>query len=365
MLPSSSHMTRRALLMCTVLSSLVGVSGAQSPSMQLGGTVAFAQPWNVSLQHIHDAMTGKSGAYALEQIRRGYETGTSTGTRYVGTMEHLLYQPADTTSKTGEKFRLQFRGIEGRNLTSGEFTNLSTLFAGKAGFTFRYKGFHVADPVLAAKTYDLIFLTTTKRSTKQGTFDVYRVAVIPKRWDRTAWLLELDTRTGYPLYAGEYSLGPNGIKLQSEVIVTSYLMGFRAPNASWWSPLKGIQTTPTALDAVKKALTKSTTFVTPAQAELPGGFQLAGAEVHTDPFGGGRLAVLRYTDGVDHLFVTERNVPVTRRGEDSIKFLHVDGVIRCAFTHRGVSFDVVGRDGLDSVRRASVGIYARAIRVLK
>ncbi len=334
------------------------------------GWRVFAEPWAVTFQHVHDAMRGKFGSLAIEQIRRGLVNRVGAGTRYVGTLERLLYRPADTATQTGEKFRLEFRGIEGRKLTSVEFSRLATLFDSKAGYSFRYKGFHVADPALAAQTYDLIFLARTKRTTKQGTNDVYRMAVIPKRWDRTAWLLELDTRTGYPLYAGGYAMDTaHRVTLMSEVIVTSFLTGVRMPNAddpSWWRSIKKIETTPTALGALKKALIKSKAFVAPSLTELPAGFQLHSAEVHKEPFRGDLLAVLIYTDGIDNLFVMERNVPViARAAEDTINYLNVDGVTHCAFTHRGVSFDVIGRNDRDAVRRASVGIYRRAIRVLR
>jgi hypothetical protein len=162
-------------------------------------------------------------------------------------------------------------------------------------------------------------------------------------------------------------VGKTGITLQSEVIVTSFLSGVRVPNATiWWSPLKKIEVTATVLETLKKALPQSKAYVEPSLAELPGGFHLAGSEVHQEPLKGKFLAVLRYTDGVDHLFVTERNVPLTARAaEDSIYYLVVDGVTRCAFTHRGVSFDVIGRNDRDAVQNASRGIYRRAIRVLK
>ena len=63
-------MTRRAQLLGVALLSLAGVSMAQIPlaSATLGPR-PFAQPWGVTFQHIQDAMRGKFGTYAVEQIR--------------------------------------------------------------------------------------------------------------------------------------------------------------------------------------------------------------------------------------------------------------------------------------------------------
>lgn len=355
--------------------TLLGVSVGQS-SATGGATLntaprVFAQPWEVTFAHIQAALEGNSGAYFAEQIRRELVKQKSNvpGLKFEGILERLTYRPADPKSKTTDRFKLEFCGIEGRRLTGTEFAKKAALFANRSGFTFRNKGFHVVDAAWAAKEYDLVFVARDKRSTQQGIREVYRMAAIPKRWDRTGWILELDTATGYPIYMGEYALNAHSIDLQSQLIVTSFLTGVRVPDAkdkSWWAPTKVIESMASAYAAVKKALTKSTKYVVPQLSELPRGFRLEKSEVHTDPITGELVALLSFTDGVDRVFVTQQNVQMQARGfEDTIWILDEKGLAQCGFSHHGVSFRVVGRSVRGVVRRISAEIFSRAVVILK
>ena len=193
MLRALSLIHRRDVIACAMSLALGTALSAQHTQHGTQRAPAFAPPWGIEFRHIQSAMEGRGeiGSYAVEQHRHEIDP---INQKWVVTREHLLFRPAD---QDPAQFKLDFRGIEGRRLTSVEFARLSTLFEGKAGYTFHYKGFRVADSALAAKTYDLVFLTQTTRATREGNLPVYRVAVVPKKWDRAGWVLELELRTGY------------------------------------------------------------------------------------------------------------------------------------------------------------------------
>jgi hypothetical protein len=370
--PSCGVRSGGVLVTSVVALALLGL-GNGLEAQSVGGSQAsprvFAQPQDVSFAHIQAAMEGKFGAYYVEQTRRAITSKPGQPVKFEGVLEQLTFRPADPVAKAAARFKLSFYGIEGRTLKGNDFARRAALFGNQAGFTFQHRGFHVVDAALAAKQYDLMFLARETRSTRQGVRDVYRMAVIPKRWDRTGWILLLDTATGYPVYMGEYALGSNAIDLRSELFATYFLSGVRVPDAkdkSWWAPIKGIEAMASAGAAVKKALTKSTKYVLPMLSELPGGFRLETSEVHTDPYSGDRSALLGFTDGVDRIFVTERNVPLKKRGrEDTIWYRDEKGLTQCGFSHHGVAFRVVGRSVRDTVRKLSLGVFRRAVAVLK
>ena len=334
---------------------------------------SFALPWNVSFEHIRAAMDNEFGTCFIEQTRRQRvrvrPNAKTPQYGYQGTLERLLYRGADPVRKIGSRFRLEFRGLEGQKLSKSQFDIKAREFQRLNSYKFRYQGFRVAVATLAAKVYDLVFLTHATRTVKEGNRSVYRMAVLPKKWDRTAWILELDTQTGYPLYSGEYSLDVNlAPVLQSELIVTSFIPGARVPDATdpgWWTPSKNMQVATGATAALKIALTASTKYVLPRRSDLPSGFEFQQGQVHTDPYKGTRKALLRYSDGIDHVWIQQRNIKlVPRQNEDTIARLTEKGMTRCLFNHGGVEFLVLGRANRETMRYLAAGLFSHAIQVL-
>jgi len=350
-----------ALLVCGA--SLSAQSAWAGPSGTIG---PFAPPWGVTFQHIKDAMESRLGGVVVEQTRRVRRVDSQTkAVSYPGTFEQLKFRPADPGGES--RFQLTFKGLEGQVLTPSQRVSQRAAFDRQAAFRFKFQGFRVSDATQAERVYKLVFLAYGKRTTRQGIRVVYRMAVLPRQWDRSLWLVELDTMTGYPLYAGQYSRF-DGVQreLAGELIVTSMRTGMRFPNGTkWWAPTLGVRRASTEVAALTTALRASQKYVT-TRPEVSMSYRSMRYEVHTDPYKGNRHALLVYTDGVDHFFVRQRNVPVVARGaDDSVAYLDRDGVTQCVFSHKGVEFLVVGRSDGSRVRDLSAGIFQRAINVLQ
>ena len=346
---------------------VVGSVSAQDP---------FAQPWDVSFAHIQDSM--KFGTYYIEQARRqrqelpaGEIPTDGAQASYGGILERLMLRGADRAVETDDgDFRLEFVDAAGQGLQGSAWDAAERRFRREVGFTHLHRSFHIVDAEKAAQVYDLVFLAHDTRVTQEGSRAVYRVAVIPKNWDRTGWLLELDRTTGYPLFAAEYSVGPEyHFVLESELIVTSFVPGAVLPPAGhpdWWAPTMGIEQTQDPADAIELALDEQRPRALPEA--LPAGFQLFESVVHTDPYFGVKTAVLTYTDGVDVLFVTQRQEPVVpRKGDDVISFLAKSSMTICSFHHSGVNYQVVGRSNQTQavVRHVSAALFGRSIRATR
>jgi hypothetical protein len=370
MQPRPSKLITRTAMACTAVAVFVASAPAQELTVRTIHETVFAKPAEVSFAHIKAAM--ESGTIYTEQIRRlrSGTTVTAAGAKvptYTGTYERMVYRSAD--ANTAELFRLELAGIEGRKLTTTELAAEQASFLATAGFKFRYHGFRVGDAADAAAAYTLYHLVTTTRKTTQGTRNVYRFAVVPQKWDRNAWLLELDTRTGYPLYAGEFSFANSTFTLESELIVTNYQTGVRVPSAShasWWRPVKGVEALSTPLAAAKKALADSTSYPLPVAADLPSGYKLLRNEVLTDPYTGEKRALFTFGDGLSHVFVQQRNVTAVSRGDnDQIFVLDEGGLTQCQFQHAGIEFHIAGRSNGSAMRQASSQLFARAIATMK
>jgi hypothetical protein len=340
----------------------------------------FALPSQITFQHIKDAMERRT--YDIRQVRRTSEqlplwqrstlptappvvgsSGTTETTRWIGTKEALLHQEAG--SNTAERFQLTFLGIEGKQPTPYELIQRKKTFAGTAGFLFRYQSFRVHDVTQANQNYIIYYLGKTQRIGRA----TYRVAVLPKRWDRSAWLLDLDIATGYPLYRAEYTLD---IVLRAEVEVTSFQPNVRVPNGltSWWTPTNGVVEYTDAAKALSQVLPKLSVQVVPGATQLPAGYKLARSRVVTDAYQGTKKAALIYSDGIDQMFVLQvpkpqvRNLSVRTVG-DNLYVFENNGITDFYFSHRGVDFRVIGGASRSMVETTAKAIYRQAVATLR
>ncbi|MCA8958831.1 MAG: hypothetical protein KDC87_22325 [Planctomycetes bacterium] len=305
---------------------------------------------------------------AVEQVRRFLRTSsTPSSAQFDGFVEQLHHRAA--RPGLTERFQLALVGIEGRTLSANELALEAARFEqSQAAYNFRFQGFRISDAQRAEANYDLVFLSRAQRVVREGTRDVYRVAVLPKNWDRTAWLVELDTETAYPLYSGQYSLDANRVCcLQSELVVRSFRPGVVIPaNFSWWEAATGIEVVDSA-EAALQAVLVSGSFVLPAAEDLLPGFAGFRFEVQTDPYGGERSAVLAYSDGIDHVFLRQQDASATSPEDgDTIAYLKRRCETICQFSHGGVDYLVRGRVGggrgdWDEVQFISARIMARAV----
>lgn len=359
----------------TVSAPLLAVALAVTVGRAQGPVKPFALPSEITFQRIQDAMD--RGTYAIRQVRRTREqlplptggSGTGAGgavslvskrtsdTRWVGTKESLLHQGVGTTTR--ERFQLTFLGIEGRVLTPFELNQRQRLFTESAGFLFRYQSFRVHDVAQAKLNYVIYYLGKTQRIGRP----TYRIAVIPKRWDRSAWLLDLDLQTGYPLYRAEYTLD---VVLRAEVEVTSFQPNVRIPNStSWWNSTKGFADFNNAATALDQVLATVRSQVVPGQVQLPPGYALARSQVITDAYQGNRTASLIYSDGIDQIFVQQ--MPESGSGwsiravGDNLYVFENNGISDFYFAHGGVRFRVLGGASRVMVENTAKAIYRQAV----
>lgn len=354
---------RLSALVGGILLSSFGVS-AQSGTV--GQRLALL-PQDISFGHIQRAMEVNGGSYYVEQIRRRRDA--AQGGALVGQLEQLLFLAASGTQ--GARFMLEFTGVEGRQLSSTEFKLARARFERREAYTFFHGGFRVSDAARAEQAYQLVYLATDRRVTREDPSGrkIYRFVVLPHSWDRSAWVIELDAVTCYPLYSASYSLDSAfQVSLQSELVVTSYIPGVRVPNASqrpWWSPIKQVSQESAASAALSKALPNKRGHVLPSQSALPFGFALSESKVLTDTLTGEKSAVLAYSDGLETLFVHERSTKFTKRGaSDEMAIFSREGLTQMIFKHHGVEFMVMGRLSQDRVREISVSMFSDAIRKL-
>ncbi len=333
----------------------------------------FAQPWNITFAHISDAM--EKGDYSLQQIRRVREVilnedgSSSKDSGWVGVREKLEHLGSLSGPHEDARFHLQFIGVEGSDLSPQQVQRKRDRFVGYQEFTFRFQSFRVSDADQAQENYTIYFLSNSERIGRLA----YRVAVIPKNMDRSAWLLDLDQLTGYPLYRGEYDLAEDmTATLISEVEVTSMVWNPRFGQAAppWWQPSASIEDFSSPSAALGTAFSNSRTSgsianVIPGPVEMPQGYQFSFARVSTSPFSGERTGVLVYSDGIDELFVLQGKPSpgsdLAPTDGQKIYIRREAGVVTCHFTIDGVQYKVIGRSSGDLVRSTAASIYRRAI----
>jgi negative regulator of sigma E activity len=340
--------------------TLLGIGGmllaGLGPRAQIGQAQPsprpFAMPWEVSLRHVHHAMTALD--YRVEQTRRVVDFAQGTP-QWIETTERLHHQAA--TAAHPERYDLTLLTVGGQALSGPRQLLIQTMFRQQAASLYTYQSFRVLDVERALANYGLLLLGMGRCAERP----VYHVAVYSRVGPRSLWLLGLDLETAYPLYAGEMSVDG---QLVGELCVTRFAHGHDAnlPGGQWWlQPAPGVQEFATADEAV--SVLGLPRAIVPAPAALPAGFAAHEARVATDPLTGAKRATLVYSDGIDFLAVLQsmpRSAPIG--AGHSLGVYHDSGMTQVLFQHAGVEFLVVGRGAVQPIRRAAQALYAQALR---
>ena len=265
----------------------------------------------------------------------------------------------------GKQFSARLLEVHGAaQLTPEQLATKVRKYDLHASFLRQYQGFRISDPGLASENYYYLPIwsgTTLGRACRWA-------AVIPLDHDRSSWLLLLDDETGYPLYHGEYNAAG---RLASEYRVTAFRPGVLAQipsNVTWWKPtMFGLREFGTDLDAVQAfTVAPGTKLPLPAiAAELPKGYELAVSRISTLLLNGDQTLVFDYSDGIDHLLLSERQSPNPQQpasaGHQIMLFADFCATL-CKFEHGGIEFLAVGGSGnVDSVSKLAKGLYARSV----
>ncbi len=312
----------------------------------------FALPWEIDFAMIHRAMAERS--YEVEHVRRVLDRRDPRRTEDVwrGVVERLRHGAAGPDGEAA--FELKLLGVEGETLGAAELERRGQQFQSRAGFLFRYQSFGVDDVALAERNYKILLHGIDVRLERP----VYRVAVVSKSEARTQWILDLDVRTGYPLYRAEYAVDGQRV---AEVEVVRFDPSF---DGQGLPPDEDPAVQHTDDPAVAFARAGLVDRGVPGEGVLPAGYELRSAAVITNLFSGAKKARLIYTDGVDHLFVIAGADTRSSLGPGHVIGIHRDasGMTQCLFVHDQVEYLVIGRDSNDLVRPAASGLYAQVVR---
>ncbi|MEM7199864.1 MAG: hypothetical protein AAF628_06335 [Planctomycetota bacterium] len=347
-LPTRARSIRSALW--TAAASVLwcaGTVGAQEPGARAAEREAFAWPWEINFHAISKAMVERD--YQVTQVRRIIDRSQPDRLGEWITLRECLTHAAEAGPHS-KAFQLEYLGTEGKQLAADELARRTREFDRIAGFLYHFQGFRVFDADLAERNYELAFAGVGQRLDRS----VYVVTVTPRHNDRSRWLLELDVRTGYPLYRGEYD---EADRLMAEVEVTE----FAASVPDDLEPFReryGVERHPDAGTAAKAIGLDSASV--PGTDLLPPGFEMGSSRVLTDPLSGDRRAVVIYSDGVEQLFLRLEPSPSWTIGEGHTfaKQRGPTGEVQGSFVHKGVGYLMVGREET-TVREALLKLYAQ------
>jgi hypothetical protein len=326
-------------------------TGPVSPIAQ--GEVPFAEPWAVRFSHVHDAMTKLD--FSARQVRRVLDLRTSTGT-WTG-IEERLFHTASRTDRP-ERFQLQFLGIEGRTLTPAQHLDVEHVYRGQVGGIYHDTSFRIVDLNRATANYQFLYVGDAQRAQRLA----YRMVVMSRLPGRSAWILDLDVATGYPLYRGEVDyLG----RLVSEVEVVDFTHGSSASfpaGAWWWTPPPDVREFESPADALR-SLSGNGPWFEPELLTIPPGYVPTASRVILNAYGQDPIATLGYTDGIDMIFVVEMvagGSPLV--AAHSIGIQRQDGLTRLVFRHGVREVHVIGKAAEVMLRMTTEGLYRQVLR---
>src|SRR5688572_10413157 len=251
-----------------LLAGVGQTQGADSPA----SPPPFAMAWEISLRHVHQAMTGLD--YRIEQTRRVIDFAQGMQ-QWIETTERCRHQAMGASH--GERYDLELLTVGGQVLSGPRQSLIQSTFRRQAAALYTYQSFRILDLDRAIANYGLLWLGMGRSSKRP----VYYVAVYSRVGARSLWLLGLDLETAYPLYAGEMSVDG---QLVAELHVTSFVHGRDAnlPGGEWWlQPMPGAQLYATAAAAVQSLGLPGA--VVPEAAALPAGFAQHEARIVIDP----------------------------------------------------------------------------------
>jgi hypothetical protein len=326
---------------------ILAATAAPAPGQDLDRVVAV--PWELTLEHIHRAVTGLD--YEVRQVRRGHDPDGV----WIGLKE--AHNHIAARGNQPERFELKLTGVDGRSLSEAELAERQRIFGLLEGALYYDQGFRIRDLERASRNYRIRFLGYTTRVQRPA----LRVAVLSPHRDRSAWLLEVDERTGFPLYSGEYD--PLG-RLIGELEVTAFRIGTpqEPVQGEWWEPRLGIRLHAAARPCLDELGVPGTAL--PTAAQLPPGLDFFAARTVTDPLNGNLTAVLEYTDGIDHLHVQQSKLPYPQSIGQGDTILHSDeaSMMHFMFVHRFVRVIITGNKSQHPRLRALAYELYRSVR---
>ena len=351
-----------ALLLAVPLVSQKPASQFRQPKQRTGiaqatqTAPAIQRVADINFELIHRAMSRLNfEATQLRRVRDGSQQGD-----WLEIRERVLH---DLDSNGEERFGLEYLEAQGNRFSRQELLSRSQLYSSRAGFLYSYQSFRVHDVAEARANYRIYPFMSTQRLGRA----VERVVVYPVRWDRSIWLLDLDTETGYPLYSGEYN---NRIQLLSEVVVEEFKIGdVTLTSTSQWQP-KMLVTSYDSIDIALRGLSNRSQRMIHEEVEgLPPGYETSRTQV-VENFLGEESLVSVFSDGIDNLFLVQTSgvdslfdqLGISSTDTNTVAEYRDLNVAQYAFHSEDVRFLIVGRSSLSGLEATVHAVYRQAIR---
>ncbi len=311
---------------------------------------------DITFELIHRAMSRLNfEATQLRRVRDGSQQGD-----WLEVRERVQH---DLDANDQERFRLEYLEPQGNRLSRQELLSRRQLYSSRAGFLYSYQSFRVHDVAEAKANYRIYPFMRTQRLGRT----VDRVVVYTVRGDRSIWLLDFDTETGYPLYSGEYN---NQIQLLSEVVVEEFKIGSVAlTSASQWQP-QMLVTPYDSLDMALRGLgNRSRRMIHEDVEGLPPGYETLRTQVVENLLGEESLVSV-FSDGIDNVFLIQTSgvdslfdqLGISSTDTNTIAEYRDLNVAQYAFHSEDVRFLIVGRSSLTGLQATVEAVYRQAIR---
>lgn len=232
----------------------------------------------------------------IRQTRSVFQIDGQGGAEWHSLVESLVLGGCDRDGNA--RFRLTLDSVPGLSLDPVELEQRRTVHASHAGYLQQFETFRVENPVAAARNYTLLHLDDRERLGRA----THRVAVVPRRFGRSAWILELDAATLYPLFSAEVSAF--GVVVAT-LEVTTFALATPAELSAvtWWAPTMLMSRFSDATSAAA-----SLGLVRPAAmdgAALPADYALIEVRAVRNDLRPESSLVFVHGDGIDSLFVID------------------------------------------------------------
>jgi hypothetical protein len=295
----------------------------------------------------------------------GGSGGSVPGLTWDSVNEALILAP--DAPDGSPRFRLDFVGIPGQILDPIEQSQRAATHASQAGFLHQFGGFQIADPARAAQSYRIVPIDRRVRLSRPS----IRVAVVPIRLGRSAWILELDAATHYPLYSAEVSSFGS---IVGTLEVTSFTPTDprSVDSVEWWEPSSLLRTY-RSVSAAVASLDGAPRPILPEPTDLPEGFDFLQARTVLNDLRAESSLVLIYGDGVASIFVVETfgvpapslpsPVPGSGTKPYAVFFFHDHSSLQLMFQVGGVQTIVIGATGEFGVLSLTERLLERAVGV--